>query len=176
MKSRRGPGLREGNHDATVADVRRAPPSLDAGRGPCSLIVRADARIHHPDRRACVACNILAEGIELGRRQILLQHADDRAYLASAASCQASTAPFSRGTMRGQRRSRQRASPSFAATRVCLRRSGDHRPGLSLVARPGSRWDRPNVVVKNPDFMSEAFSAGKVAGVYTSLSGTDAAR
>jgi hypothetical protein len=46
---------------------------------------------------------------------------------------------------------------------------------LSLVARPGSRWDRPNVVMKNPDFMSEAFSAGKVAGVYASLSGTDPA-
>jgi hypothetical protein len=40
---------------------------------------------------------------------------------------------------------------------------------LSLVTRPGSQWNRLNVVVKNPDFMREAHSAGKVAGVYTSL-------
>jgi ubiquinone/menaquinone biosynthesis C-methylase UbiE len=40
---------------------------------------------------------------------------------------------------------------------------------LSLVTRPDSRWDRPNVVVENRDFMSEAVSAGRVAGVYTSL-------
>jgi ubiquinone/menaquinone biosynthesis C-methylase UbiE len=40
---------------------------------------------------------------------------------------------------------------------------------LSLVARPGSRWDRPNVVVRNPDFMSEAASAGRMAGVYSSF-------
>jgi hypothetical protein len=40
---------------------------------------------------------------------------------------------------------------------------------LSLVARPGSHWDRPNVVVNNPDFMSEAFSARRVAEMYTTL-------
>ncbi len=40
---------------------------------------------------------------------------------------------------------------------------------LSLIARPGSHWNRPNVVVKNPNFMGEVFSAGKMADVYTSL-------
>lgn len=40
---------------------------------------------------------------------------------------------------------------------------------LSLVARPGSRWDRPNVVVSNADFMGEAFSAHRIARVYSSL-------
>jgi ubiquinone/menaquinone biosynthesis C-methylase UbiE len=40
---------------------------------------------------------------------------------------------------------------------------------LSLVTRTGSRWDRPNVVVSNPNFMSEAFSAGRIASVYGSL-------
>ena len=37
---------------------------------------------------------------------------------------------------------------------------------LSLVTRPGSRWDRLNVVVSNPDFMSEACSAGRIGAVY----------
>jgi SAM-dependent methyltransferase len=41
---------------------------------------------------------------------------------------------------------------------------------LSLVARPGSRWDRPNVVVTNADFMGEALSAQRIASVYSSLS------
>ena len=45
---------------------------------------------------------------------------------------------------------------------------------LSLVTHPGSKWSRPNVVVNNPHFMREAHSAGKVAGVYTSLRGTAA--
>ena len=40
---------------------------------------------------------------------------------------------------------------------------------LSLLARPGSRWDRPNVVVVNPDFMGEAVSAHRVASLYGSL-------
>lgn len=40
---------------------------------------------------------------------------------------------------------------------------------LSLVARPGSRWARPNVTVNNPNFMDEAFSAHRIASVYTSL-------
>jgi SAM-dependent methyltransferase len=40
---------------------------------------------------------------------------------------------------------------------------------LSVVARPGSRWDRPNVVVRNPYFMSEARSARALAQVFASL-------
>lgn len=40
---------------------------------------------------------------------------------------------------------------------------------LSLVAKPGSRWDRPNILVNNPNFMGEAFSAHQIASVYTSL-------
>jgi SAM-dependent methyltransferase len=40
---------------------------------------------------------------------------------------------------------------------------------LSLVARPGSCWDRENVVVSNTDFMGEAFSAKRIASVYSSL-------
>jgi Methyltransferase domain len=40
---------------------------------------------------------------------------------------------------------------------------------LSLVARPDSRWARANVTVSNPNFMDEAFSAGRIASVYTSL-------
>lgn len=40
---------------------------------------------------------------------------------------------------------------------------------LSLIARPGSRWDRPNVVVTNTDFMAEALSARRIATVYSSL-------
>ena len=39
---------------------------------------------------------------------------------------------------------------------------------LSLVARPDSRWARANVTVSNPNFMDEAFSAGRIASVYTS--------
>jgi hypothetical protein len=30
---------------------------------------------------------------------------------------------------------------------------------ISMITRPGSRWDRPNQVVENPDFMGEARSA-----------------
>jgi hypothetical protein len=40
---------------------------------------------------------------------------------------------------------------------------------LSLVTRPGSRWDRSNIVVRNPDFMSEAASAGRRTGIYSSF-------
>jgi SAM-dependent methyltransferase len=40
---------------------------------------------------------------------------------------------------------------------------------LSLVARPGSHWDRQNVVVTNADFMGEALSAQRIASVYSSL-------
>ena len=40
---------------------------------------------------------------------------------------------------------------------------------LSLVARAGSCWDRENVVVSNADFMGEAFSAKRIASVYSSL-------
>jgi SAM-dependent methyltransferase len=40
---------------------------------------------------------------------------------------------------------------------------------ISLVTKPGSQWDRPNVVIFNPDFMAEAFSARRVAQVYASL-------
>jgi Methyltransferase domain len=40
---------------------------------------------------------------------------------------------------------------------------------LSLVARPGSRWARAKVTVSNPNFMDEAFSAQRIASVYTSL-------
>jgi SAM-dependent methyltransferase len=40
---------------------------------------------------------------------------------------------------------------------------------LSLIAKPGSRWDRPNVVVTNTNFMGEALSAHRIAAVYTSL-------
>jgi SAM-dependent methyltransferase len=46
---------------------------------------------------------------------------------------------------------------------------------LSLVARPGSRWHRPNVVVSNADFMGEAFSAHRIASVYSSLRARDGA-
>lgn len=42
---------------------------------------------------------------------------------------------------------------------------------LSLVTRPGSRWARPKVAVRNPNFMDEAFSARRIASVYTSLGG-----
>jgi hypothetical protein len=40
---------------------------------------------------------------------------------------------------------------------------------FSSLARPGSRWDRPNAVVINPDFMSEALSASRIAGMYSSF-------
>jgi hypothetical protein len=43
---------------------------------------------------------------------------------------------------------------------------------LSLVTRPGSRWDRPNVVVRNARFVDEAASAGALAQVFTSLAPT----
>lgn len=43
---------------------------------------------------------------------------------------------------------------------------------FSLVTKPGSRWDRSNVVVKNPNFMDEALSARRISLIYTSL-GTD---
>jgi ubiquinone/menaquinone biosynthesis C-methylase UbiE len=37
---------------------------------------------------------------------------------------------------------------------------------LSTVARPGSRWSRPNVRVENPDFMREAATLARLAPVY----------
>jgi hypothetical protein len=40
---------------------------------------------------------------------------------------------------------------------------------LSIVARPGSRWDRPNVVVRNPHFMDEALSARAAQRVFGTL-------
>jgi len=43
---------------------------------------------------------------------------------------------------------------------------------LSLVTRPGSRWDRPNVVVRNPRFVDEAASARALGQVFTSLAPT----
>ena len=43
---------------------------------------------------------------------------------------------------------------------------------ISLVARRGSRWERPNIVVRNPDFMAEARSAQAVAEIFTSLRST----
>jgi ubiquinone/menaquinone biosynthesis C-methylase UbiE len=46
---------------------------------------------------------------------------------------------------------------------------------LSLVARPDSHWNRSNVVIKNPHFMREAASAGRAAGVYTSLGSNNSA-
>jgi ubiquinone/menaquinone biosynthesis C-methylase UbiE len=39
---------------------------------------------------------------------------------------------------------------------------------LSLVTQPGSKWDRANVVVRNPYFMAEAASAARAASVYSS--------
>lgn len=41
---------------------------------------------------------------------------------------------------------------------------------LSVLARPRSRWERPNVVVRNPYFMIEARSAQIISVIYTSLS------
>ena len=40
---------------------------------------------------------------------------------------------------------------------------------LSILTRSGSRWDRPNVVVRNPYFMAEAMSAHAISEVYASL-------
>lgn len=37
---------------------------------------------------------------------------------------------------------------------------------LSVVVRPGAKWDRTNVVVRNPNFMGEALSAGAAAKVF----------
>jgi SAM-dependent methyltransferase len=37
---------------------------------------------------------------------------------------------------------------------------------FSLVARARSRWARPNTVVRNPDFMREARSVSRLAGLY----------
>jgi SAM-dependent methyltransferase len=39
---------------------------------------------------------------------------------------------------------------------------------ISLVTRPGSRWERPNIRVANPHFMGEAISSGNAATVYDS--------
>lgn len=49
--------------------------------------------------------------------------------------------------------------------------TGTHRliDCISLAARPGSRWDRPNVVVRNYEFVDEAASAGARAAVFGSL-------
>jgi len=40
---------------------------------------------------------------------------------------------------------------------------------LSVLARAGSKWQRPNVVVRNPYFVAEAHSARAISEVYTSL-------
>jgi SAM-dependent methyltransferase len=40
---------------------------------------------------------------------------------------------------------------------------------LSTLTRLGSKWERPNVVVRNPHFMAEAFSAHAISEVYASL-------
>jgi ubiquinone/menaquinone biosynthesis C-methylase UbiE len=37
---------------------------------------------------------------------------------------------------------------------------------MSLVTRPGSRWQRPNTVVHNPYFMAEAASSARAARLY----------
>jgi ubiquinone/menaquinone biosynthesis C-methylase UbiE len=42
---------------------------------------------------------------------------------------------------------------------------------ISLVARPGSVWDRPLEVRRNPNFMDEGASAQSIAAVFTSLMG-----
>ena len=44
---------------------------------------------------------------------------------------------------------------------------------LSILARSGSRWERPNVAVRNPYFITEARSAHVVSEVYTSLPARD---
>jgi SAM-dependent methyltransferase len=40
---------------------------------------------------------------------------------------------------------------------------------ISIVTRLGSKWQRPNVVVRNPHFMREAMSAYVISEIYTSL-------
>jgi SAM-dependent methyltransferase len=40
---------------------------------------------------------------------------------------------------------------------------------FSLLTRPGSKWQSPNIVVRNPHFMREAMSAHAISEVYTSL-------
>jgi SAM-dependent methyltransferase len=40
---------------------------------------------------------------------------------------------------------------------------------FSVLTRSGSRWVRPNVVVRNPNFMNEAISANVISDIYTSL-------
>jgi len=40
---------------------------------------------------------------------------------------------------------------------------------FSIMTRSGSKWERPNVVVRNPYFMAEAMSAHAISEVYTSL-------
>jgi SAM-dependent methyltransferase len=45
---------------------------------------------------------------------------------------------------------------------------------ISLVTKPGSKWDRSNVVARNEYFMGEGFSAQAVAQIYTSLTPDDA--
>jgi SAM-dependent methyltransferase len=40
---------------------------------------------------------------------------------------------------------------------------------ISVIARPDSKWDRPNVVVRNPRFVAEADSAGAAARVFGTL-------
>jgi SAM-dependent methyltransferase len=44
---------------------------------------------------------------------------------------------------------------------------------VSLVTKPGSKWDRPNVVARNEHFMAEGQSAQAVSQVYTSLAYVD---
>lgn len=49
--------------------------------------------------------------------------------------------------------------------------AGTHRliDCISIVARPGSRWDRANVVVRNQEFVDEAVSAGARDSVFGTL-------
>jgi hypothetical protein len=42
---------------------------------------------------------------------------------------------------------------------------------ISVVARPGSVWDRPNELRQNPNFMNEGSSAQNISAVFTSLMG-----
>jgi SAM-dependent methyltransferase len=44
---------------------------------------------------------------------------------------------------------------------------------FSIVTRPGSKWQRSNVVVRNPHFMREAMSAYIISEVYTCLGPTE---
>jgi SAM-dependent methyltransferase len=44
---------------------------------------------------------------------------------------------------------------------------------FSILTRSGSRWERPNVVVRNPYFMTEARSAHVISKVYRSLGTRD---